>query len=210
MDEPVNEPIIGGLILAGGQSRRMGGTDKCFAELGAKPLIAHAIDRAKRQVSALVIGAGGDPARFDALGLPVIADAVEAFGGPLTGILAGLEWAAAQGMGRLATFAADVPFFPLDLVARLSEKMAGRSESIAIAASGGQAHPVFGLWPVGLAPNLRAYLDSGESRSVLAFLDEREVTKVNFPAVPFDPFFNINTPEDLVAAGSMKTSDKHP
>ncbi len=196
--------------MAGGRSRRMGGTDKCFAELHGKPLIAHAIDRAKGQVSALVLGAGGDPARFDAFALLVIADAVEDFGGPLTGILGGLEWAAGQGFSWLATFATDTPFFPMDLVARLSETGAGRGQMIAVAASGGQAHPVFGLWPVRLAPDLRAYLESGESRSVSAYLERHECAQVEFPVSPMDFFFNINTPEDLATAGSMKASDKHP
>ncbi len=199
---------IGGLILAGGRSRRMGGTDKCFAEMRGKPLIAHAIDRARGQISGLVIGAGGDPARFDALGLLVIPDAVEDFGGPLAGILSGLEWAAGEGFSWLATFATDTPFFPMDLVARLSEEVARRSESIAIAASGGQTHPVFGLWPVELAPDLRTYLESGESRSVSAFLDGRKVAQVDFSAEaadPLDPFFNVNTPEDLEEAARRPT-----
>ena len=196
----MHEPVTVGLILAGGRSRRMGGADKCFADLGGRPLIAHAIERAQHQVSALVIGAGGDPARFGAFELPVIADAIGDSAGPLAGILAGLEWAAEQGSGRLATFAADVPFFPLDLVARLGGEAAAIKGAVAIAASGGRSHPVFGLWPVELAGDLRDYLESGGRRSVLVYLDGHDIAEVDFPAQPTDPFFNINTPDDLAAA----------
>ncbi|MEM6596161.1 MAG: molybdenum cofactor guanylyltransferase MobA, partial [Pseudomonadota bacterium] len=149
-----------GVILAGGQSRRMGGGDKGLLDLGGRKLITHVIDRLEPQVAEIALNANGDAARFD-LGLPVIPDSIDGFAGPLAGVLAGLDWAAAQGHTHIVTAAADTPFFPCDLVPRLM--LAAENGPIALAATpdpqrGLARHPTFGLWPVSLRDDLRAAL----------------------------------------------------
>jgi molybdopterin-guanine dinucleotide biosynthesis protein A len=192
---------IAGVILAGGRSRRMGGGDKSLTPLAGRPLIAHVIGRLRPQVARLAINANGDPARFSSLGLPVIADTVPGFAGPLAGLLAGLHWAEAAGMRFIATAAADTPLFPTDLVQRLA---AAAGDAIAIARSGGRSHPVFGLFPVDRAGDLAAFIARGESLRVSDWLAGQAVVAVDFAdaaAGGLDPFFNVNTPADLEAAG---------
>ncbi|MBK8457562.1 MAG: molybdenum cofactor guanylyltransferase MobA [Phyllobacteriaceae bacterium] len=188
--------IVAGLILAGGKSRRMGGRDKAFVELGGKPLIARAIARLSPQVDRLWISANGDPAGFAAYGLPVLPDSIPGFAGPLAGVLAGLELAATFGVSHLLSVAVDTPFFPSDLATRLAD---GASGEIAIAARDGRVHPVCGLWPVSCADALRQALRRGESR-VQDFVAARAHRLVDFRGETGDPFFNINTPDDLVMA----------
>lgn len=190
-----------GVILAGGQSRRMGGGDKGFLRLGAKTLLGHVIERLEPQVAELAINANGDPARFGTE-TPVIADTIEGFAGPLAGVLAGLDWAAANGHSHIVTAAADTPFFPCDLVPRLM--LAAEAAPIALAATpdpkrGLSAHPTFGLWPVDLRDDLRAALHDGV-RKVVAWTDRHGAVLAEFGAEPFDPFFNVNTPEDMARA----------
>lgn len=193
---------ITGLLLAGGQSRRMGGGDKCLRPLGGRPLLAHVIDRARPQVDALVLNANGDPARFAAYTLPVLADTVPGFAGPLAGILTGLEWSAIHcpGASWLLSIATDTPLLPRDLAARLLAAVTAEGADLACASSGGRSHPVFGLWPVALAGNLRhALLDEG-LRKIDAWTARWRLATVDFPVVPIDPFFNANRPEDLAEA----------
>jgi molybdopterin-guanine dinucleotide biosynthesis protein A len=196
-----------GLLLAGGLSRRMGGGDKCLRPLGGKPVLAHIIARARPQVSALVLNANGDPARFAAFGLPVAADTIEGFAGPLAGVLTGMEWAAAHRpeVAWLATFATDAPFFPHDLVARLHAAIAGNRADLACARSNGQDHPVFGLWPVRLAPDLRRAMQEGV-RKVDLWTARYKLAAADFATEPFDPFFNANRPEDLAEAERLLAS----
>lgn len=193
-------PTIG-LLLAGGLSRRMGGGDKCLRPLGGQPVLAHIIERARPQVSALVINANGDPARFASFGLPVVADTIDGFAGPLAGVLTGMEWAATHHAGAawLATFATDAPFFPQDLVARLQEAVAREGADMACARSDGQDHPVFGLWPVRLAADLRRAMEEGV-RKVDLWTARYRLAVAEFAVQPFDPFFNANRPEDLAEA----------
>jgi molybdopterin-guanine dinucleotide biosynthesis protein A len=188
------------VILAGGRATRLGGSDKAFVPLGGRPLIDHVLARLRPQASALAISANGDPARFAALGLPVLADTVPGFPGPLAGLLAGIEWLRETRPSALAllTVPVDCPVLPGDLAARLHAAAAGR---IAIAASGGRRHPVAALWPVGIADALRAGLTDGGIRMVEAFALSRPHVTVDWPTEPFDPFLNINTPADLAAAG---------
>ncbi|MBI3709836.1 MAG: molybdenum cofactor guanylyltransferase MobA [Proteobacteria bacterium] len=196
-----SEPVAG-VILAGGLSRRMGGGDKCLRPLGGRPVLAHIVARVRPQVAALVLNANGDPARFAAFGLPVAADVVEGFPGPLAGVLTGLEWAAAQAphCRWLASFAGDAPFVPQGLVARLVAAVQTERADLACAASGGQAHPVFGLWRVDLAAELRrAVVDEGV-RKVDMWTARYRLVTVEFATTPFDPFFNANRPEDLAEA----------
>ncbi|MBM3492319.1 MAG: molybdenum cofactor guanylyltransferase MobA [Alphaproteobacteria bacterium] len=191
---------ITGVILAGGQSRRMGGGDKALRLLAGRPMLAHVIARAGPQISELALNANGDAGRFAGFGLPVIADSVAGFAGPLAGILAGLDWAAAlPGCVHLLSLPADAPFLPGDLLARLAAARRAAGADIAVAASGGRTHPVVALWPLALREDLRAALLAGE-RKIDRFTAARRVTLVEWPAVPLDPFFNANTPAELAEA----------
>lgn len=198
-----------GVLLAGGQSRRMGGGDKCLLELAGEPLLAHVIERLKPQADALVLNANGDPARFTSFGLPVIADPIEGFAGPLAGVLAGFTWARenAPEARWIVTAATDTPFFPRDLVARLLDATGGQYPAIALASSGGRTHPVFGLWPTALMDDLNAALEDGV-RKVLHWTDRHTLSMVEFGFVAagpdrIDPFFNVNTPDDLARAEAI-------
>jgi molybdopterin-guanine dinucleotide biosynthesis protein A len=197
----MTEPIAG-VILAGGLSRRMGGGDKCLRDLGGRPLLAHIVERVRPQVGPLVLNANGDPGRFAAFGLPVVADTVAGFAGPLAGILAGLDWAAANApqCQRIASFAADAPFLPRDLVARLVEAADSGKADLACATSAGQPHPVFGLWHLDLREALRDALVREQIHKVDRWTARYRLAQVEFPAEPVDPFFNANTPEDLALA----------
>ncbi len=194
-------PLTVGLLLAGGLSRRMGGGDKCLRPLGGRPVLAHIIERARPQVSALVLNANGDPARFAAFGLPVAPDVIEGFAGPLAGVLTGMGWAAAHrpDAAWLATFATDAPFFPRDLVARLHAAIERGKADMACARSDGQDHPVFGLWPVRLRGDLRRAMEEGV-RKVDLWTARYKLAVAEFTTAPFDPFFNANRPEDLAEA----------
>ena len=196
-----------GVILAGGQSRRMGGGDKSLQPLAGRSLIAHVIDRMSPQVDRIAINANGDPTRFAGLGLPVIADSVDGFAGPLAGVLAGLDWAAKEGADRILTAAADTPFFPLDLGARLERAALEGDTGLALAATtdparGMSRHPTFGLWPVALREDLRQALGQG-MRKIVAWTDRHNAATAMFSPKPFDPFFNVNTPEDLERATTL-------
>jgi molybdenum cofactor guanylyltransferase len=191
-----------GVLLAGGLARRMGGGDKCLRTLGGRPILAHVIERARPQVAALVLNANGDPARFAGFGLPVAADVVEGFAGPLAGVLTGMAWTRAQrpDCPWIVTIATDTPFFPGDLVARMLSAIAQAEADLACAASGGRAHPVFGLWPVRLADQLRAAMVDEGVRKVDVWTARWRLIEVTFPAARIDPFFNTNRPEDLAEA----------
>jgi molybdopterin-guanine dinucleotide biosynthesis protein A len=191
-----------GFLLAGGRSRRMGGGDKALQRLGGKTILARVIERARPQISALLLNANGDPARFADYGLPVRADVASGFLGPLAGILTGLEWAAeTQPEARyLASFACDAPFFPLDLVSRLRAAAMESEAEIAYAASGARSHPVFGLWSLALAGDLRRALLEEGLRKVESWIARQRSVEVPFAADGIDPFFNLNAPEDLAVA----------
>ena len=195
-----------GVILAGGQARRLGGGDKALTELAGKPLLAHAIERLAPQVSDIVINANGDPARFDSFRRPVVADSVEGFAGPLAGVLAGMDWAAANAPEYewIVTCATDAPFFPEDLVARLVAAVAEGAD-IACAETNGRTHPVFGLWPVRLREELRHALVVEDIRKVDRWTARYALAEVSFPAEVVDPFFNINRPEDIREAERIVT-----
>lgn len=190
-----------GLVLAGGNATRLGGGDKTLRLVGGRPMLAHILDRLAPQASPLAISANGDPARFAAFGLEVLADEMPA--GPLAGILAGMRWADRLGAGRLVTVAGDTPFFPRDMTAALAGE-ADRTGRIAVAASAGRSHPVFALWPTKLAAALETFLERRESFSVQAFLAGHDAVTVDFPpAAELDPFFNVNTPDDLARAQTL-------
>jgi molybdopterin-guanine dinucleotide biosynthesis protein A len=198
-----NRAIVTGVLLAGGQSRRMGGGDKGLLELAGRPMLAHVICRLMPQVGRAVINANGDPARFDAFGLPVVPDTIGGFVGPLAGVLAGMRWAAANTPEArwVVTAAGDAPLLPSDLVQRLLKAISKRPGAIALAQSHGELHPVIGLWPVALAQDLEEQLRGGV-RKVLAWTDKHGTVPVPFPpahvcGIDIDPFFNANTPQEL-------------
>lgn len=191
-----------GVILAGGLASRMGGGDKALLPLGGETILGHIRARIAPQVGALALNANGDAARFGPYGLPVLADPVAGHPGPLAGVLAAMLWAEGQGAEAVVTVAGDTPFFPRDLVAQLMAAAAGMEPPLVLAASGGRRHPVFGLWPVGLRDALRADLEKG-MRRVGQWAEGRGARAVGFDTGRFDPFFNINTPQDLDVAREM-------
>ncbi len=198
-----------GVILAGGQARRMGGIDKPMVALAGKPMLERVVERLAPQVGELVINANGDPGRFAPFSLPVVADTIADQPGPLAGLLAGMRWAAIEAPEArfLVSVAADTPFFPHDLVARLSEGCGRDENTISLAASPAGTHPVFGLWPVAIADDLETFLQSGESGKILTFADRHLRINVPFDDIVLpdgtsvDPFFNVNTPEEAERAG---------
>jgi molybdopterin-guanine dinucleotide biosynthesis protein A len=227
-----NHNHIVGVLLAGGQSRRMfeaaaerpasqkptGSSgratgdkatgDKGLLDLAGKPMLGHVIERLRPQVGAMVINANGDPERFKAFGLPVAADTITGHVGPLAGVLAGMRWSLANvpAATHIATVSTDAPFLPADLVARLAAGLTP-STPIALASSGGELHPVIGLWPVALADDLEAGLHAG-LRKVLAWTDRHGTTATEFPILELggrrvDPFFNANTPGELEEARQL-------
>lgn len=200
---------VAGVLLAGGLSRRMGGGDKTLRLIGGKPILDRVIERMRPQVCALVLNANGDAARFAAYGLPVVADSIADFAGPLAGVLAGLDWAAANrpDCDLVASVATDAPFLPRDLVARLAAGMRATGADLACAASGGQAHPVIGLWPVRLREDLRRALVEGV-RKVDVWTGRYRLATVEFPIGRIDPFFNANRPDDLAIAERLIEDDR--
>ncbi|MFO1140771.1 MAG: molybdenum cofactor guanylyltransferase MobA [Paracoccus sp. (in: a-proteobacteria)] len=193
------------IILAGGLSTRMGGGNKALRMLGADTLLTHVVRRLRPQCDRLAINANGDPEQFQDYALPVVPDSFAGFAGPLAGVLAGMEWAASGGGESVVSVSVDTPFVPQDLMHRLREAR-GRS-GVAVAASpdaSGQLrdHPTCALWPVALAPEVRAALESGLHR-IGQFAAAYDPGRAVFDSQPLDPFLNVNTPEDLRRAARL-------
>ncbi|MEX2201064.1 MAG: molybdenum cofactor guanylyltransferase MobA [Dongiaceae bacterium] len=189
-------------VLAGGRARRMGGRDKSLTMLAGRPLLDHVLARLEPQVGRIVINANGDPGRFAGRGLPVVADSIDDFAGPLAGVLAGLDWVAANvpEAGWMLSVPADTPFLPRDLAARLQAALESNAPELVCAASGGRVHHVVTLWPLAQREALRrALLDEG-LRKVDHWTARFRVGLVDFTATPVDPFFNVNTPDDIADA----------
>ena len=208
MSERKTDMIVG-VILAGGRSRTMGGGDKTLRSLGSRTMFAHIAARLKPQVDCLVISANGDPARFAALGLPVVADATDDYPGPLGAVLAGMRWAAVSGRqaSRIVTVPGDAPFISTDLVERLVAAADASGGAIAVAQSAGVLHPVTALWPVALAEALAWAVIQGE-RNVGNWAARQGIVAVPFDPIRIgnrtvDPFFNINTPDDFLEAAAL-------
>ncbi|GEC16435.1 molybdenum cofactor guanylyltransferase MobA [Nitrobacter winogradskyi] len=206
---PPDYPPTPAVILAGGLARRIGGGDKPMREIGGQTILARVIARLASQCSGLVLNANGDPARFSGFGLPVVADSVADFPGPLAGILAALDWAAEQRSGHqwIVSAPGDCPFLPRDLVARLHEVRDQQDAELAVAVSGGRTHPVIGLWNVTLRDELRQALTSEGIRKVDRWTARYRLAAVSWPTAPFDPFFNVNTTDDLAEAERLAALD---
>lgn len=202
MDAPCTGEPACGVILAGGRSRRMGGRDKALLRLDGKPLLQHVIEAAAPQVGRLVLNVNADRGGYAGFGLPMAGDSLPGFAGPLAGVLTGMEWVRAHApeCGWVASFACDAPFIPGDLVARLRAAAGREGADMACARSAGRAHPVFGLWPVGLADDLRRAIADDGVRKVDAWTSRFRLAEVEFETRPLDPFFNVNGPDDLAAA----------
>ena len=198
-----------GVLLAGGLARRMGGGDKPMRQIAGRTILERVVTRLKPQCDELILNANGDPARFAAFGLPVVADSVGDFPGPLAGILAALDWTAANrpGVSLVFSAAADCPFLPRDLVARLTEALVNENAQLAVAASGGQSHPVIGLWSVALRNELRHALVQEDIRRIDRWTARYKLASVTWPTEPLDPFFNANTMDDIAEAERLAELD---
>jgi molybdenum cofactor guanylyltransferase len=206
---PNGTPPTPGILLAGGLARRMGGGDKPMRRLAGRTVLDHVIARPRPQCDGLVLNANGDPARFAPFGLAVVADTVADYPGPLAGILAGLDWAATHrpDITWVLSAAADCPFLPRDLVARLHQARIEQNAQLAFAASGEQTHHVIGLWNVALREQLRHALVAENVRKVESWTGRYPVATAAWPIEPFDPFFNANTMDDLAQAERLAALD---
>jgi molybdopterin-guanine dinucleotide biosynthesis protein A len=197
-----------GLVLAGGLARRMGGGDKALIKIGNETILQRALARLTPQVSGVVLNANGDPARFAAFGLPVVADSVPDFAGPLAGILAGLDWVGANrpDIEWIVSVPGDCPFLPRDLVAKLHAARIKAGTPLACAHSGDWRHPVVGLWQVALREDLRHAITVEDLRKIEVWTTRHGVALADWPVEPVDPFFNVNTPEDVERATTLASS----
>jgi molybdenum cofactor guanylyltransferase len=185
-------------IIAGGRSRRMGGEEKAFLMLGGRPILAHVIDRIRYQVDDLIINSNGDPRRFADFKLGVVPDRVSTLATPLAGLHAGLGHAKAANADWLLTVPSDTPFLPENLVLRLTQL-----KQAVIARSGGQDHYLIGLWPVALLMDLEAAIGIEQMFRVKDWATRCRARHVEWSTLPFDPFLNVNRPEDLAAAEAI-------
>jgi molybdopterin-guanine dinucleotide biosynthesis protein A len=203
---------IPGVLLAGGLARRMGGGDKPMRTIGGRTILERVIARLAPQCDGLILNANGDPARFAAFGLPVIADTVADFPGPLAGILTALDWMAANRpeVALVVSAAGDCPFLPRDLVSRLYDALIRENAQLAVAASAGQSHPVIGLWSVSLRNELRHALVVEDLRRIDRWTARYQLATVTWPTEPLDPFFNANTVEDIAEAERLAALDAAP
>ena len=206
---PDGTPGIPGVLLAGGLARRMGGGDKPMRMIGGRTILDRVIARLAPQCDGLIIKANGDPARFASFGLPVVADSVADFPGPLAGILAALDWTAANRpeVSLILSAAADCPFLPRDLVSRLHQALIAENAQLAVAASDGQSHPVIGLWSVALRDELRHSLVVEDIRKIDRWTARYRLATVTWPVTPVDPFFNANTMDDIAEAERLAALD---
>lgn len=194
-----------GVLLAGGVASRMGGDDKSLRMLAGHPILAHVIARIGPQVQTLILNANGDPARFAEWGLPIAADAISDYPGPLAGIHAGMRWAQEHHpeIADIVSIPTDTPFLPTDLIERLEAVREAQGAEIVVASSAGQAHPVVAIWPVRLAAELYRLVTEDGMRRVTDFARRYTVAYADFPVNGIDPFFNVNRPGDLEAAQSF-------
>ena len=191
---------IAGLVLAGGLATRMGGGQKALLKMGGTTLLARVLERLTPQVDQVAINANGDLGQYSAFGAPVLPDTLDDFPGPLAGVLAGMRWAEREGCAHILSVAGDTPFFPKDLAARMRD--AGGTIKMAATRDperGVMRQPTFAFWPVDLADDLEAALQGG-LRKIVLWADRHGVETIVYDPDPFDPFFNLNTPGDIVTA----------
>jgi molybdenum cofactor guanylyltransferase len=202
-------PATLGLVLAGGLARRMGGGDKALIRIGEATILERVLARLAPTCTGIVLNANGDPARFAPFGLPVIPDDVAGFAGPLAGILAGLDWAASHvpDIEWIVSVPGDCPFLPRDLVQRLHAARREAGSPLACAQSGAWRHPVVGLWRVALRHDLRHALVDQNLRKIEVWTARHGVALAEWPADPVDPFFNVNTPDDVAEATRLASVD---
>jgi molybdopterin-guanine dinucleotide biosynthesis protein A len=198
-----------GLVLAGGQARRMGGGDKARIRIGGVTILERVLARMTPQCTRIILNANDDRARFADTGLPVVPDCVAGFVGPLAGILAGLDWAAANApeITEIASVPGDCPFLPVDLVTRLQTARQTEGQPLACARSGEWRHPVVGLWPVALREDLRQAVVKEDLHKIETWTARHGVAIADWPTRPVDPFFNVNTPEDVAEAERLAAQD---
>jgi molybdenum cofactor guanylyltransferase len=199
-----------GVLLAGGLARRMGGGDKPMRTISGRTILERVIARLKPQCDGLILNANGEPSRFSTFGLTVVGDDVPGYPGPLAGILAALDWTAANrpGIEWVLSAAGDCPFLPRDLVARLQAARAAENAQLAVAASGEQSHPVIGLWRVALRDELRQALVVEDIRKIDRWTARYALATVTWSVQPLDPFFNANTIEDIAEAERLAALDE--
>ena len=200
---------VAGVLLAGGQSRRMGGGDKCLLDLGGKTILERVIERINPQVESLVLSANGDISRFDQFGLPIVADAIPGFVGPLAGILAGLQWAKAKeaAYSWIVSIPTDTPFIPDNLVISLKKAAFDFNCDLTCAVSRGRKHPAVGIWPLTLIDQLESALVKEKIRKIDLWTSRYNLVEVKFENQTVDPFFNINNPDDLKEAERLIVPD---
>ena len=188
-----------GVILAGGLARRMGGGDKSMLKLGGRRILDYVIESAQNQLQTVIINANGDPQRFAEFNLPVQADIVPDFAGPLAGVVSAMAWVKQNqpSITHIITLAADTPFFPADYVTRMLELMQLKHQRLACASYQGRTQPVFGLWPVDLFDDLYKALVEDDMRKVDRFTTPYGVADVPFDELISNPFSNVNKPEDI-------------
>ncbi|MEH6724997.1 MAG: molybdenum cofactor guanylyltransferase MobA [Hyphomicrobiales bacterium] len=194
------ETGILGVVLAGGQSRRMGSVDKTLMPLCGVPMVKIVLDRIRPQVDDVIVNSNADASLFAAFGAPVLCDTVAGYAGPLAGILTALEYAAENDFQSVCSVAADTPFFPHDFVTKLTDL---QDHDVILASYNGFRQPTFGLWSVGLIDRLRAFLTQGDERKIMRFVQQQNWAIVEFDSNPIDgadPFFNVNTPDDMKLA----------
>lgn len=203
-------PATLGAILAGGRATRLGGGDKPLRTIGGRSILERVAARLKPQCTALLLNANGDPARFAGLALPVVADTVPGQPGPLGGVLAALDWCTTNhpDIGWLLSAPGDCPFLPDNLAARLYAAAQAHRAPLAIAASNGRSHPVIGLWSLTLREPLRHALTAEDMRKAHDFVARHSAAVVAWPATPLDPFFNVNTADDLAEAERLMPLDQ--
>lgn len=199
-DTPI--PPTLGLVLAGGLARRMGGGDKALIPVGGVAILDRVLAWLRPACAGIILNANGDPVRFARYGLPVVPDGVPDFAGPLAGILAGLDWAAASrpDLAWIVSVPGDCPFLPRDLVGRLHEARSAAGTPLACARSGDWRHPVAGLWPVALRDDLRHALVVEDLHKIEVWTARHGIAIADWAVQPVDPFFNVNTPEDAAEA----------
>lgn len=207
-----DQPSTVGVLLAGGLARRMGGGDKPMRTIGGQPILERVIARVASQCDELILNANGDPVRFASFGLPVVADTIEGFAGPLAGVLTALDWTARQKpeIQWVLSAATDCPFLPRDLASRLHQARLDQDAQLAFAASGEQIHHAVGLWSVSLRDELHHALTVEGVRQISSWTARYKSAVASWPTEPVDPFFNANTIEDIAEAEQLATLVKDP